>query len=64
MIADEICKVKYLEYDLKNNMMTINYEDGSSVSAQKTISEFLMFESLIQSRGKYGRENQSRLRYI
>ena len=56
MIADEIYKVKYLEYDLKNNMMTINYEDGSSVSAQKTISEFLMFERLIQSRGKYGRE--------
>ena len=57
MIADEICKVKYLEYDLKNNMMTINYEDGSSVLAQKTINEFLIFESLIQSRGKYGREN-------
>lgn len=57
MIVDEILKVKYLEYDLKNNIMTINYKDGSSVSVQKTISEFLMFEKLMQSRGKYGREN-------
>ena len=57
MIADEICKVKYLEYDLKNNMMTINYKDGNSVLVQKTLNEFLAFERLIQSRGKYGREN-------
>ena len=57
MIADEICKVKYLEYDLKNNMMTINYKDGNSVLVQKTLNEFLAFDRLIQSRGKYGREN-------
>ena len=57
MIADEISKVKYLEYDLKNNMMTINYKDGSTVSVQKTINEFWAFERLMQSRGKYGREN-------
>lgn len=57
MIVDEICEVKYLEYDLKNNMMTINYKDGNSVLVQKTLNEFLAFERLIQSRGKYGREN-------
>lgn len=57
MIIDEIYRVDYLEYDLKNNIMTINYKDGNSVSVQKTISEFLTFERLMQSRGKYGREN-------
>ena len=57
MIADEIRKVKYLEYDLKNNMMTINYKDGNSVLVRKTLNEFLAFERLMQSRGKYGREN-------
>ena len=57
MIADEICEVKYLEYDLKNNIMTINYKDGNSVLVQKTLNEFLTFERLLQSRGKYGRED-------
>ena len=57
MIADEIRKVKYLEYDLKNNMMTINYKDGNRVLVQKTLNEFLAFERLMQSRGKYGRED-------
>lgn len=57
MIIDEIYRVDYLEYDLKNNIMTINYKDGNIVSVQKTISEFLTFERLMQSRGKYGREN-------
>lgn len=57
MIADEICKVKYLEYNLKNNMMTINYKDGNSVLTRKTLNEFLTFERLMQSRGKYGRKN-------
>lgn len=57
MIADEICKVKYLEYNLKNNMMTINYKDGNSVLVRKTLNEFLTFERLMQSRGKYGRKN-------
>ena len=57
MIADEICRVKYLEYNLKNNMMTINYKDGNSVLVRKTLNEFLTFERLMQSRGKYGRKN-------
>lgn len=57
MIADEIRKVKYLEYNLKTNMMTINYKDGNSVLVRKTLSEFLAFERLMQSRGKYGRED-------
>ena len=57
MIADEICKVKYLEYDLKNNIMTINYKDDNSVLVRKTLNEFLTFERLMQSRGKYGRED-------
>lgn len=57
MIADEICKVKYLEYNLKNNMMTINYKDGNSILVRKTLNEFLTFERLMQSRGKYGRKN-------
>lgn len=57
MIADEIRKVKYLEYNLKTNMMTINYKDGNSVLVQKTLNEFLAFEKLMQSRGKYGRED-------
>ena len=57
MIADEIYKVKYLEYDLKNNIMTINYKDGNRVLVRKTLNEFLTFERLMQSRGKYGREN-------
>ena len=57
MIIDEIYRVDYLEYDLKNNIMTINYKVGNIVSVQKTISEFLTFERLMQSRGKYGREN-------
>lgn len=54
MIIDEINNADYVEYDLKNNKMTINYKDGSKVTVRKTLSEFLAFDRLLESRGKYG----------
>jgi len=54
MIVDEINNVYYIEYDLNDNMMTINYKDGISVSIPKTLNEFLAFDRLMLSRGKYG----------
>ncbi len=52
MIIDEINNVDYIEYDLKNNKMTINYKDRPKVIVGKTLSEFLAFDRLLKSRGK------------
>lgn len=53
MIIEEINNVDYIEYNLKNSRMTINYKDRPKITVRKTLSEFLAFDRLLKSRGKY-----------